>query len=138
MRAAATFGRNPGDDLVGIGDVASLAVDAVGGVDLQVCAGTIGVGFHFVNCRGAEILAGVAVFNRAAMVADIEVGNLQVAGLIFLMMGAGMKDVRDFIKGQLAVRFDLGEESSRTLAPGAACARGRELPHSERAGRGRR
>jgi hypothetical protein len=31
--AAATFWRDPVDDLVGIGDVAGFAVDAVGGVD---------------------------------------------------------------------------------------------------------
>src|SRR5207253_4460940 len=34
--SATAFGRGPGDDLVGIGDVAGLAVNAVRGVDLEL------------------------------------------------------------------------------------------------------
>ena len=36
VRAPAAFGRNPGDDLVGIHDVAGLAVHAVGGVQVDL------------------------------------------------------------------------------------------------------
>lgn len=35
---SATLGRNPGDDLVGVHDVASLAVDTVGEVHLDLLA----------------------------------------------------------------------------------------------------
>ena len=109
MGAAAAFGGNPGDDLVGIGDITGFAMNAVGGIDFQTRAGTLRAGFHLVNRRRAEILARVAVFHRTALVTDIEVGDLQVARLIFVVMGARMKDVRNFIEGQPAVGFDLGD-----------------------------
>src|SRR5580704_16476853 len=101
--AASAFGRDPVDDLVGVGDVAGFAVDAIGGVDLQF-GGTF-LGDHFVDGRGTKILAGVAVFADAAVDADIRFENDQVAGLIFLMARAGMVDVGEAVEGELAVTF---------------------------------
>ena len=78
MGTAAPFRRNPGDDLVGIGDITGLTVNAIRGIDLQVCSGAIRIGFHLVYRSRAEILARVAVLNSTAMVANIKIRNLQV------------------------------------------------------------
>src|SRR6185436_12847190 len=50
VRSAAAFGRHPVDDLVGVGDVAGLAVHAVRGVDVeaQLVGPARGVGHHLV------------------------------------------------------------------------------------------
>src|SRR5208282_4175320 len=64
VRPASAFGGNPVDDLVGIGDVARLAVDTVRGANLQFRRAF--VGDHFVDGRGAKILAGIAEFADAA------------------------------------------------------------------------
>src|SRR3984957_8181464 len=63
--AASAFGRDPVDDLVGVGDVAGFAMDAIGGVDFQF--GGAFLGDHFVDRGGTKILAGVAVFADAAI-----------------------------------------------------------------------
>src|ERR1700691_3251699 len=61
VRAAAAFWRNPGDDLVGVGDVTGLAVDAVRRVQAEALAvGLSGIVHHFIDVGGAEILAGAA------------------------------------------------------------------------------
>src|SRR5579863_135535 len=103
VRTAATLGAHPGDDLVRIGDVAGLAVDAVRRVDLQVLAFTARIIFHLVDRRRTEVLAGIAVLARAAAVADIEVGDAQVARLVFFVMGRGVVDVGELIESQAAV-----------------------------------
>src|ERR1700680_3930354 len=65
--AAAAFGRDPGDDLVGVRDVAGFAVDAVGRVQADALAiGLTWVIEHFVNVGGTEILAGAAEFFHAS------------------------------------------------------------------------
>src|SRR5437867_2086594 len=69
-RSPPTLRRDPVDDFVGIHDVAGFAVDTVGGVDLKPQLAGSGVD-HFVNRRGAEVLARVSVFLRAARVADV-------------------------------------------------------------------
>ena len=115
MGAAAPFGGNPGDNLVGIGDITSLAVNAIRGINLQVCTGAIRIFFHLVYRRRTEILAGIAVLNRTAMVANIKVRNLQVGGLIFLMICARVEHVRNLIEGQLAIRFDPCRRIPRAL-----------------------
>ena len=61
--ATAAFGDDPVDDLVGVGDVAGLAVDAIRGVDLELCA--VLFAGDLVNRRGTEILAGIAVLYYA-------------------------------------------------------------------------
>jgi len=60
VRPPAAFGRDPGDDLVGVGDVAGFAVDAVGGIEADAFAvGLSGGVEHFVDVGGTEILAGL-------------------------------------------------------------------------------
>src|SRR5947209_1299779 len=71
IRAAAAFRRDPGDDLVGIGDVAGFAVDTVGGIQADAFAvGLSGVVKHFVDVGGTKILAWAAVFFYATFVAN--------------------------------------------------------------------
>src|SRR5947207_7383496 len=65
VRPRAAFGCGPGDDLVRILDVAGLAVDAVGGVDLQPPP-AVAVVHHLVDARRAEALARIAEFPGAA------------------------------------------------------------------------
>src|SRR5690606_15161517 len=83
----ASFGRDPGDDLVRVLDVAGLAVHAVGGVDLQPAAG--GVLDHLVDPRRAEARARVAIFDGAALHADIGVVHHQVYRLVLVVRGRG-------------------------------------------------
>src|SRR5690606_13061853 len=84
------FRRHPVDDLVGILDVAGLAVHAVGGVDLQALAGR--VLDDLVDAGRAEAGAGVAVFLGAAGDADVGVGHLQVHRLVLVVLGGGEVD----------------------------------------------
>ena len=67
--AATAFGDDPVDDLVGIGDVAGLAVDAIGEIDFEFLAGA--VFDYFVDGSGAKILARIAVFLDAFCSADV-------------------------------------------------------------------
>ena len=84
---AAAFRGGPCDDFVGILDVASLAVDAVGGVDLEALAGV--VIDDFVDAGGAEARAGIVVFHGTRCNADVRVGNLQVDLLVLIVLGGG-------------------------------------------------
>ena len=97
----ATLRGHPVDNLIGIGDIASLAVDAVRGVDLETPRAFFF--HHFVHGGRAKILAGIAVLHRAALVADVGVGNEQVAGLILFILCARVVNVRELVEGQLAV-----------------------------------
>src|SRR5690349_7616589 len=77
VRARASLGRGPGDDLVGILDVASLAVHAVGRVDLQAAAAAAVVD-HLVDVRRTETLPRIAELRGATPGADTGVGDLEV------------------------------------------------------------
>src|SRR6516225_4801980 len=100
VRAAAAFRRDPGDDLVGIGDVARLAVYAVCRVQADALAeGLRYVVDQFIDISGAEVLARTAVFLRAAGVADVGVGDDQVRRLVFLVLGAGVVEVGELVEG---------------------------------------
>jgi hypothetical protein len=76
-------------------------VDTVGGVDLQFWRAVFHS--HLVNGCRAEILAGIAVFAHAPVAADISIEHVQVARLIFFVPGAGMIDVGEPVKRQVAV-----------------------------------
>src|ERR1035437_526345 len=79
IRPAAAFWWDPRDDLIRVGDVAGLAVDAVGRVQADALAiGLAWIFDHLVDIRRAEILAGAAEFLHAARVADVRVVNDQV------------------------------------------------------------
>jgi hypothetical protein len=86
VRPAAAFGRDPGDDLVGVGDITGLAVDAVRGIEFEARPGSARRLFHLVHRRGAEVLARIAKLPHATIVADIEVCDLQVGGLVLLVV----------------------------------------------------
>ncbi len=102
--AAATFWRNPVDDLIGVGDVAGFAVDTVGRVDFQFRLAFFRD--HLVNRRRTKILAGVAVLADAAIAANIGLEHDEMARLILFMARAGMIDVREAIERELAVAFE--------------------------------
>src|SRR5215471_7102712 len=72
VRSAAPFRRHPVDDLVGIGDVARLAVHAVGRVHLELLRPVSGVD-HLVDVRRAEAYARVAELLAAPRGADARV-----------------------------------------------------------------
>src|SRR5689334_6127377 len=107
IRPRSTLGRYPSDDFVGVLDVAGLALDAVGRVDLQAFAvAAVGAGFvdDFVDARGAEAGAGVGVFLGAAGDADAGVGDVQVHGLVFVVFGGGEIDAgKPVARGEGAV-----------------------------------
>src|SRR5688572_23160092 len=95
IRTRAALGRDPGDDLVRVLDVAGLAVHAVGGIDLQALGGpALGPGFldDLVHAHGAEARARVGVLLDAAGHADAGVEHLQVHRLVFVVLGGGVVD----------------------------------------------
>ena len=75
MRTAAAFRADPSDDLVRIGNVARLAMDAVGGINFRASADTTGVLFDLIDSGGAEILAGITILMGAAILANVEIGD---------------------------------------------------------------
>src|ERR1700733_14246798 len=88
IRPGTTLGRGPGDDAVGVLDVAGFAMHAVGGIDAQHLAARTVV-YHLVDARRTEALAGVAELPRAARGADRGVGHLQMRRLRLLVRVAG-------------------------------------------------
>src|SRR5215475_6464265 len=60
IRAATALWHNPRDNLIGVSNVARLAMNAVGKVDFQFLTGA--VFHHFIHSSRAKILAGIAVF----------------------------------------------------------------------------
>lgn len=60
---------------------------------------------HFVNVRGTEIPAGASVFFYAPGVANVGIVDDEMGRLVFLMLGAGVIKVREFIKRKFAVAF---------------------------------
>jgi hypothetical protein len=91
--------------LIGIGDVARFAVDAIRAIDFQFF-GAVFVERHLVDGSGTKILARVAVLADAAVAADIRIEYVQVAGLIFVVPRAGMIDVGEAVEGEFAVAFE--------------------------------
>src|SRR3546814_11644958 len=90
IRPRPTLRRHPGDDLVGILDVAGLAVHAVGGVDLQALAVLRGgVLDDLVAGSRAAAGAGVAVFFGASGDAERGVVQAKVPRLVHVLLGGG-------------------------------------------------
>ena len=77
LRPSPSLGRHPVNHLVRVHDVARLAVHAVRGVDLETTGAVAGID-HFVDVRGAEARAGVAVLLAAARAADVGVVDDEV------------------------------------------------------------
>ena len=61
---------------------------------------------HFVDSCGTKILAGVAVFLDTFCGADIGVGDVEMAGLVFFVARAGVVDVGQAIESEFAVAFE--------------------------------
>src|SRR5688500_16137505 len=107
IRPRAALWRHPSDDLVGILDVAGLAVDAVGGVDLQApAAAAIGAGIvdDLVHARRTEAGTGVVVFGGAAGDADRGVVDDEVDGLVLVVLGGGEIDAGEAVAGSEVAR----------------------------------
>src|ERR1700691_901029 len=73
IRSTAAFRRDPRYDLVWIHDVAGLAMNAVGEVDMQLFA--FRSIHHFVHRRRAEMLARIAKFLHATVVTNIHIAD---------------------------------------------------------------
>src|SRR5579864_6817932 len=125
--AAATFGRYPVDDLIRVHDIASLAMHAVGKIDLQALArigeavfadgGTARRSFHhFVDGCRTEVLARIPEFHGATGGADAGVVHDEVAGRVFIVLGAAAENVVELAEGQLVV-------VARTIEPGDVAAK---------------
>src|SRR6266568_546298 len=101
---AAAFGNDPLDNLVGIGDVAGLAVDAVGRVDFQPQLAFFRG--HFVHRRWTKVLAGISVFGDALGGTNVQIRDDQMAGLVFLVARAGVVDIGEAVEGQLGIALE--------------------------------
>ena len=80
-------------------------MDAIRGADFQFHAAIRFLG-HFVNGRGAEILAGIAVLFDALCCANVCIRDAKMAWLIFLMPRPGVIHIRQPVKRQLAIALE--------------------------------
>src|SRR3954453_5353678 len=89
VRAAAALGWHPGDDLVGVLNVASLTMHTIRGIQADALAiWRRRIIEHFVNIPRAESLTRASIFNNAPRFANIGIVNDQVGGLVFFMLRA--------------------------------------------------
>src|SRR5258706_2647451 len=102
LRAAAPLRGDPGDDLVRVGDVARLAVDAVAGVDLQPPSAPL-LRHHLVHRRRAEPLARVAVLRGTARLADRRIGHVQVDRLVLVVLRPRVEHVGQLVDHERVV-----------------------------------
>ena len=99
---AAAFGCDPIDRFVGVHDVTRLAMDAVGGIDLQTKP-TVSVSCHFVDSSGTEELAGIAIFRRTSWMTNVAVQNDQMHRLIFIVIGSRVIHIGQLVKSESAI-----------------------------------
>src|ERR1700733_1037445 len=112
VRSTAALGRDPGDDLIRIGDVARLAVHAIRRVQADALAVGLGrVVDHFIDVGGTEVLARAAEFFHATRVADVGVVDHQMRWLIFFVLRSGVIKVGQLIECELAVPFGGTEQA---------------------------
>ena len=71
-------------------------------MDLEPTWGVRGLD-HLVDVRGTEVLAGIAKFPDATLIADVGVVNHQVRRLIFFMLCTGVIQVGQFVERKFAV-----------------------------------
>src|SRR5271170_6184098 len=96
IRAATSFGWNPIDDLIRVGDVTGFAVDAVRRVDFELRGAFFGN--DLIDGGGTEILAGVSVLPNTAIAANVGVEDMEVAGLILFVSRARMIDIGETVE----------------------------------------
>src|SRR5579884_1048029 len=106
----AALRRDPRNNLIRICNIARLAVDAVGKVDGQITVNLTVRLFkdRFVNFRGAKVRARITVFDGTFVAADVRVGNMQMARLIFFVDRAAVIHV-----GELVERDDVVDGGAR-------------------------
>jgi len=85
IRSTQAFRGYPTDILRGILDIASLTVNAVLSVNLK--ARFVAIRNHFIYARRAVALSGFVVSRKVDLNRNRIVSQLQVAGLIFFMVG---------------------------------------------------
>ena len=101
---AATLGRDPSDDLVGIGNIAGLAMHAVRWIEADALAiRLLGVVHHLIDICGTKLLARTAILFYAFRVADVGVVNHQMRRLVLLVLGTGVIEIGELIKGEFTV-----------------------------------
>ncbi len=103
-RAARAFRRHPGDVLCRVLDVAGLAVNAVLGVDLEALLAVF-LGHHFIHAGRAVTLGRFIVHRQVLGDRNARVGQLQVARLLFFVVGTRDEHRAEFVEADLAVRF---------------------------------
>jgi hypothetical protein len=104
VRSAAALGRDPGDDLIWVGDVTGFAVNTVRRIQADAFSVRLrGIVDHFIYVGWAEILTGTAEFLNAASVANVGVVNHQMRGLVFFVPRAGVVEVGEFVERELAI-----------------------------------
>jgi len=81
--ASTSFGWNPVDNLIRIGYIARLAMDAIGSVDLKAIFALLED--HLVHRRRTEILAGITVLPAPAPMTNVGLKNDRVAGLVLFV-----------------------------------------------------
>ena len=96
---AAAFRCDPIDHFVGVHDVARLAVDAVGGIDLQTKSPVSGRS-HFIHGSRTEELTGFPYSVRASRMANIGVRTTS-GRLIFIVIGSGVINIVSLSKVSL-------------------------------------
>ena len=99
---AAAFRCDPIDRFVGVHNVARLAVDAVGSIDLQTKSSLSGSS-HFVDGSGTKELAGIAIFGGTSWMANIGVDDHQVDWLIFIVIGSRVINITQLVKREFAI-----------------------------------
>ena len=105
VRSSASFRRHPVDDLVRIHDVARLAMDAVGEIDLQPPLPISAFVHHLINSCGTKSLAGIAILFRATRRTNIGVQDVQMARLILAVAHSRVVNVSDFVKGNFSIKL---------------------------------
>ena len=58
---------------------------------------------HFIDGGGTKVLARIAVFLDAFCGADVQIRDMQMAGLIFFVARAGVVDVGEAVEGEFAI-----------------------------------
>src|ERR1700733_11352252 len=88
IRSTAPFWGDPRNDLVRVHDVASLAMHAIGEINMDLRI------HHLVNRRRAEMLARIAKLLRTTMVTNIRIAYHQMYWLIVLVTRPRVVDIR--------------------------------------------
>jgi len=120
VRTAAAFRWHPGDDLIWIGDVAGLAVDAVRRVQADALAVRLASSHPPFRTRSRDRNSdkGCRILSRSR-VCNIGVVDDQMRGLILFMLGARVVKVSELIERKFAVTLAGPADAPRRRHPRA-------------------